>query len=270
MNLIGFKREPGGGFYLRLRGSCRLLSHSSAILQPQVPMATGQGISIRASAPYIVMFKPRATGYSNKVAAFMERSQGLTSMSKRDFFPLFYQAWQASFKETTILKAFEATGLSPFNPEVVLRRFNTSSSSSRDSESSALSASNWRKTERLLRQVVKDRGDKQAQKLSQAFHQISTQKTLLEHEVKGLCEALVNERKRRKRGKALMLEEPEEYHGGAVFWSPRKVKEAREQQQLKEHEEEQLQHQKGETKRYCKETRQAKAEAVSSKTSGKG
>jgi hypothetical protein len=52
MNLIGFKREPGGGFYLRLRGSCRLLSHSSAILQPQVPKATGQGISIRASAPY--------------------------------------------------------------------------------------------------------------------------------------------------------------------------------------------------------------------------
>jgi hypothetical protein len=55
MNLIGFKSEPGGGFYLRLRGSCRLLSHSSAILQPQVPMATGQGKSIRASAPYSAM-----------------------------------------------------------------------------------------------------------------------------------------------------------------------------------------------------------------------
>ncbi|KAF2006340.1 hypothetical protein P154DRAFT_456130 [Amniculicola lignicola CBS 123094] len=72
----------------------------------------------------------------------MERSQGLTSMSKRDFFPLFYQAWQASFK---------ATGLSPFNPKVILQRFNTSSSSLSDSESSVLSASNWRKTEGLLR-----------------------------------------------------------------------------------------------------------------------
>jgi hypothetical protein len=100
------------------------------------------------------MFKPLSTAYSNEVSAFMERSQGLTSMSKRDFFPLFYRAWQISFKETTILKAFEATGLSPFNPEVILKRFNTSSSS--DSESSALSASNWRKTEGLLRQVVKD------------------------------------------------------------------------------------------------------------------
>jgi hypothetical protein len=61
-----------------------------------------------------------ATAYSNKVAGFIERSQGLTSMSKRDFFPLFYRPWEASFKETTILKAFEATGLSSFNPEVTV------------------------------------------------------------------------------------------------------------------------------------------------------
>jgi hypothetical protein len=36
------------------------------------------------------MFKPLATEYSDEVAAFIKRSQGLTSMSKRDFFPLFY------------------------------------------------------------------------------------------------------------------------------------------------------------------------------------
>jgi hypothetical protein len=42
-----------------------------------------------------------------------------------------------------------------------------------------------------------------------------------------LKEALINERQRRKRGKALPLEVAEEYHGGAVFWSLRKVKEAR-------------------------------------------
>jgi hypothetical protein len=132
-----------------------------------------------------------------------------------------------------------------------------------------LSASNWRKTEGLLRQVVKDRGDRRAQKLSQAFHQISTQKTLLEHEVKGLREALINERTRRKRGKPLLLEEPEEYHGGAVFWSPRKVKDAREQQQLKERKEQQLQHQKAEANRHRKESRQAKTKAVQARRQAK-
>jgi hypothetical protein len=77
--------------------------------------------------------------------------------------------------------------------------------------------------------------------------------------VKGLREALINERTRRKRGKPLLLQEPEEYQGGAVFWSPRKVKEARDRQQLQEREEEQLQYQKAETKRIHEEAKQAKA-----------
>ena len=154
-------------------------------------------------------------------------------MSKRDFYPLFMAAWEASFKETTILKAFEATGLSPFNPEVILKRFNIQDiiAAASDSDSSALSASNWRKTESLLRQVVKDRGNPRAQKLSQAFHLISVQRTLLEQETQGLLEALINERLCRKRGKALPLEAPEEYYGGAVFWSLSKVKEARDRLQ---------------------------------------
>jgi hypothetical protein len=42
-----------------------------------------------------------------------------------------------------------------------------------------------------------------------------------------LKEALINERQRRKRGKALPLEAAEEYYSRAVFWSLRKVKEAR-------------------------------------------
>ncbi|TKA28584.1 hypothetical protein B0A49_13919, partial [Cryomyces minteri] len=77
-----------------------------------------------------------------------------------------------------------------------------------------------------------------------------------------LKEALMDERKRRKRGKALSLEEAEEYHGGAVFWSPKKVKEARDRQRLRDLEEEQLQHQKVEATRLREEQKQAKAEAV--------
>jgi hypothetical protein len=37
---------------------------------------------------------------------------------------MFIAAWEASFKKDTILKAFEATGLSPFKPEVILKQFN--------------------------------------------------------------------------------------------------------------------------------------------------
>jgi hypothetical protein len=51
-------------------------------------------------------------------------------------------------------------------------------------------------------------------------------------------------------------------HGRAVFCSPRKVKEACDQQQLKEREEEQLQRQKLEANRLCKEARQEKLQVV--------
>jgi hypothetical protein len=73
---------------------------------------------------------------------------------------------------------------------------------------------------------------------------------------------LINERLRRKRGKALPLEVPKEYHGGAVFWSPSKVKEARNQLQRQEAEEEQQRLQKVEAARLRDEARQAKARNI--------
>jgi hypothetical protein len=283
VGLAWLKQVFDRGTKAKARSSYRLLildGHGSHLTMDFIEYCNQNKILLAVYPPHsthtlqpldVSMFKPLSTAYSNEVAAFMERSQGLTSMSKRDFFPLFYRAWQASFKETTILKAFEATGLSPFEPEVILKRFNQQPTQGclSDSDSSALSASNWRKTEGLLRQVVKDRGDRRAQKLSQAFHQISTQKTLLEYEVKSLREALINERTRRKRGKPLLLEEPEEYHGGAIFWSPRKVKDARERQQLKEREAQQLQQQKAEANRHREESRQTKAEAVQARRQAK-
>jgi len=75
---------------------------------------------------------------------------------------------------------------------------------------------------------------------------MAVRNTLLNHEVSRLREALVNEKKKRKRGKALLLEAPSQYDGGAVFWSPQKVQEARDQQAQKDANEKALQHQKEE------------------------
>jgi hypothetical protein len=280
IGLAWLKQVFDCGTKAKARSSYRLLildGHGSHLTMDFIEYCNQNKILLAVYSPHstqtlqpldVVMFKPLATGYSDEVAAFMKRSQGLTSMSKRDFFPLFYQAWQTSFKETTILKAFKTTGLSPFNPEVILRRFNTSPSSS-GSESSALSAYDWRKMERILRQVVVNQSSKQIKQLSQALHSDAVQNALLKDEVKDLRKALINERTRRKRGKPLLLEEPEEYHGGAVFWSPRKVKDARERQQLKEREDQQLQHQKAEAKRHRKESRQVKAETVQARRQAK-
>jgi hypothetical protein len=144
------------------------------------------------------MFKPLASRYSNKVTGFTERSYSLTSISKRDFFFLFYPDWQASFREKTILKAFKATGLSSFNSEVMLKRFNTSPNSS-NSKSSVLSVSDWKKIRQLVDCIVNNRNQKKTSRLNQTIHHLSVRATLAEHEVEGLQEALVNERTRRNK-----------------------------------------------------------------------
>jgi len=80
-----------------------------------------------------------------------------------------------------------------------------------------LSASDWRKIRQLVDHAVADRDQRKISKLYQTIHQLSIRSVLSEHENVRLKEALINERQRRKRGKALLLEAEEEYYGGAVF-----------------------------------------------------
>ncbi|RAQ99893.1 pogo transposable element [Stemphylium lycopersici] len=187
----------------------------------------------------VVMFAPLAAANKAELARFLDRAQGLTSITKRDFYRLFNAAWHSSFNEKLIQKSFEATGISPLDPGVILKRFttvqaDTSRPNSSGSSSSVLSASDWRKIERLLRQAGDDIYDENSKKLSQTIHTISAKNQLLQHENNSLREALSNEKRRRQRGKALLLEPPADYDGGAVFWSPNKVAEARDRPEQKD------------------------------------
>ncbi|KAF9728467.1 hypothetical protein PMIN01_13600 [Paraphaeosphaeria minitans] len=157
--------------------------------------------------------------------------------------------------------------ISPFNPSVILKRFKTAQGddfrpNSSASSSSVLSASDWRKIERLLRQAVDDIYDANAKKLSRTIHTISAKNQLLQHENDNLREALANEKKHRKRGKALLLEPPTNYNRGAVFWSPTKVAQARQRQEQKDLQEEALQHQKSEANKLRERQKLAKAQLL--------
>ena len=198
----------------------------------------------------VCIFGPLSTAYSTELSSHLHRSQGLLPIKKSDFFPLFWKAWSSSLKETTVLSSFEATGISPLNADVILNRFIYSTpdeQDSRESSTSVLSASDWRKMDRLIRLAVKDRATDEAKKLSRSLHSLQVQNELLHHENNGLREALVTKKKHKKRGKPLDLQQREEYHGGAVFWSPRKVREARARQTVREREEKELQLQKAES-----------------------
>src|SRR4051794_12182891 len=65
----------------------------------------------------VVMFAPLAAAYSRALTQFLHQSQGLCGITKRDFFRLFYTAWDVTFTSKNIAKAFSATGLFPLDPQ---------------------------------------------------------------------------------------------------------------------------------------------------------
>jgi hypothetical protein len=127
----------------------------------------------------------------------------------------------------------------PLQPNVILRRFEKPSPESSDSNSSSnsvYSGKDWLKIETLLRKVAKDEGSKELRKISRSLHHISIQNSLLHHEIAGLKEALKTQKKHKKKSKTLNLQQKKWAQGGAVFWSPQKVEEAREREKTKQQE----------------------------------
>jgi hypothetical protein len=80
----------------------------------------------------VVMFAPLAQNYSTRLSEHVHGSQGLLHVNKGDFIPLFWPAYKASFMRSNILKAFEATGVVPNNPEVILKRFKATTSTQQE------------------------------------------------------------------------------------------------------------------------------------------
>ncbi|KAF1969096.1 hypothetical protein BU23DRAFT_378764, partial [Bimuria novae-zelandiae CBS 107.79] len=74
---------------------------------------------------------------------------------------------------------------------------------------------------------------------------------LLHTEIQGLTKALQVKKKQQKKSKPLDLQQRKEYHSGAVFWSPRKLREARVRESVMDKEKEKVElekaHKKAET-----------------------
>ncbi|KAF1942908.1 hypothetical protein EJ02DRAFT_307310, partial [Clathrospora elynae] len=66
----------------------------------------------------------------------------------------------------------------------------------------------------------------EAKELSTAFYSLQTQSELKNHENTGLRDALETKKKHKKKKYTLELEGPRENTGGAMFFTPSKVKEA--------------------------------------------
>lgn len=188
----------------------------------------------------VVLFGPLAKYYSQQLDRQLYQSQGLTRITKRDFFENFWPAWASTMRPDLIKKSFEATGVWPKDAEAVLKRFNKRTST--QDEASKLGqhgdGDSWRDLRKILDAAVPDKAKVEAQQLKASMHSLQTQNELLHHENQSLQEALTTREKRAAQSKTMDLQQRKEYHGGAVFWSPRKLREARAREAVKQREDE--------------------------------
>jgi hypothetical protein len=138
----------------------------------------------------------------------------------------------SSFKGKNTLKSIEATCILPMDRDVTLKRSRTTPELERIL-SSRFSPSDWTYMRRLVRDTEKDsRIQRKAMKLLLFMHHLTVQTELLRIENECLRQALRAEKKHND-NQDLELQRRQEYHRGAVFWSPRKVEEARAKEKIR-------------------------------------
>ncbi|KAI1006687.1 hypothetical protein K3495_g1545 [Podosphaera aphanis] len=69
------------------------------------------------------LFAPLAAFYRQGLNHLIRLTEGFTAMSKRDFFSIFWEAFEKAFTEKKINSAWEKTGIWPFCPSMVQNIF---------------------------------------------------------------------------------------------------------------------------------------------------
>ena len=181
----------------------------------------------------VSLFAPLATFYINGLNRLMFDSLGMTSMSKRAFWSVFWPAWQQAFSETNIVSGFKKTGIWPFDPSVVLSQITKPIPEKFSANTQSVQTPMTCKTShRVQRRYLEAPSPSLVSKVFKANERLVSQHSIDNHIIKGLINALRNEKKKRQRGKRLNL--IGENSSGPQFFSPNRIQLARDYQDQKD------------------------------------
>ena len=151
------------------------------------------------------LFQPLSTAYSKELDDLMSKSGGLVSMSKQMFFPMFKRAWDKSFTIANIQHTFQKPGIWPTDGEEMIRRV-TRPPPLLEEHSDNIKTPFSAKAIRHFRIAFEDSPtQRRVNKVFKATETMATKISILEHENRGLREAIILEKKKRKKGKRLNL-----------------------------------------------------------------
>lgn len=207
----------------------------------------------------IGLFRPLASYYSTNLSNFIAVTRGYLSVGKREFFSLFWPAFEKAFSKKNIDSAWAKSGLWPWDPDSVLdplKPDDFEAANPNENEPSTPPAKptteipldlRWRD----MRNAVDKAGPGPTYSL---IERLQAENQILKHQVKAYESVFKHKERRKKKGRAVFeLEEGET----AGWYSPRKVLTA--QQRLQQLDEEaQLQRELKEQEKLRK--RQAKEE----------
>jgi len=204
------------------------------------------------------IFAPLANYYSQALDDLVRKSEGHTSISKRDFFSLFWPAFEKAFTKENIVSAWSHTGIWPFDPQKVLSSLpeahgtgtRSPQSMQRPSDSPPSIYNSPSKTRRLRSMLSVDsaRSDEKTQKtlerLSDTVLGLSAKLVLSNLRVKHLSESLHKQEERKKRKRKVIEELRASGSSETLFMSPSKIQKTRDIASSREQEKEQLQQEK--------------------------
>lgn len=197
-------------------------------------------------------FSPLASYYSQGLNRFIMNSAGHTSIKKRDFFHLFWEAYEKTFNERVIASAWSKTGIWPLNPPIVLDALPTrpktpppiSSGHEHDGSSSPIEFSTPTRARKSHRRVIQAsatsdrRSSKYLKRLLDITTKSSAEITIMKLDVQHLKESLTREKRHRGSRKKKVLEQlRSDGQTGALFMSPSKVQKAKDLLLVREQEE---------------------------------
>lgn len=194
----------------------------------------------------VAVFSPLAAAYSNQIDMLMQSSYGYTRITKRIFWSLFREAWKIALTATNIYAGFSATSIWPINADRVLQQLQSKTPSppisDNEYEKTPRSTRGVRRAIKAFKMAKPKSGDldEGTDLMIRALEKFAIENDILKHENRGLQAALVGEKKRRKRGKAMELFAKDE-PGQAIFFSPGRIAAAKARQSEREAQKEQEQ-----------------------------
>jgi hypothetical protein len=173
----------------------------------------------------VVLFGPLSKHYTEELTQHLQRTQGLSRITKQDFYRHFWPAWSSTMTHDLILKSFQATGVWPMDASRVLQRFNNNLQQQDDDPGIGEQGDGdtWPQLRKTFDAAVADKAKVEAKRLSQGLHSLQVNNELLRLQNAELRAELNLIRKRPIKSTTLTTREGDDWHGGAVFYSPRKL-----------------------------------------------